>query len=131
MSKVILIAEDDELNRKLFCDLLEFRGYQTLQSSDGMGALRMVREHRPHLILMNIKLPDISGLEVTSRIKQDEALRHIPVIAVTGFAMDGDAEKILASGCDAYMTKPIIVSEYLKVIERVLHDAPPAASPAD
>lgn len=126
MPKVILIAEDDDLNRKLFSDLLEFRGYQTLQSRDGMGALRMVREHRPHLILMNIKLPDISGLEVASRIKQDETLRHIPVIAVTGFAMDGDAEKILASGCDAYMTKPIIVSEYLKVIERVLHDAPSA-----
>lgn len=121
MSKVILITEDDELNRKLFSDLLEFRGYQTLQTRDGMGALRLVRERRPNLILMNIKLPDISGLEVTYRIKQDETLRHIPVIAVTGFAMDGDAEKILACGCDAYMTKPIIVSEYLSVVERALN----------
>ena len=92
MSKVILITEDDELNRKLFSDLLELRGYQTLQTRDGMGALRLARERRPNLILMNIKLPDISGLEVTYRIKQDETLRHIPVIAVTGFAMDGDAD---------------------------------------
>ena len=121
MSKVILITEDDDLNRKLFSDLLEFRGYQTLQTRDGMGALRLVREHRPNLILMNIKLPDISGLEVTYRIKQDKALRHIPVIAVTGFAMNGDAEKILASGCDAYMTKPIVIAEYLNVIERALN----------
>jgi two-component system cell cycle response regulator DivK len=126
MSKTILIAEDDELNRKLFSDLLTLRGYRTLQTRDGVGALRLAREHRPHLILMNIKLPDMSGLEVTHRIKQDKTLRHIPVIAVTGFAMDGDAEKILASGCDGYMIKPIVVAEYLSVVERALNDSPQA-----
>src|SRR5207245_8696209 len=81
--KRVLIVEDNELNMKLFNDLLEAHGYTTLQTRDGVEALQMAREHRPDLILMDIQLPEVSGLEVTKWIKEDEALRTIPVIAVT------------------------------------------------
>ena len=86
MSKTILIVEDNELNMKLFHDLLEAHGYKTLQTKDGMEALRLAREHHPNLILMDIQLPEVSGLEVTKWIKEDESLKHIPVIAITAFA---------------------------------------------
>jgi two-component system, cell cycle response regulator DivK len=90
----ILIVEDNQLNMKLFHDLLTAHGYDTLQTSNGMEALALARDHHPDLILMDIQLPEISGLEVTRLLKQDESLKCIPVIAVTAFAMKGDKEKI-------------------------------------
>jgi two-component system cell cycle response regulator DivK len=120
MSKKILIVEDNELNMKLFHDLLEVHGYETLQTKDGREALRLAREHRPDLILMDIQLPEVSGLEVTRWIKEDEALKAIPVIAVTAFAMKGDEEKIRNGGCEAYIAKPISVSNFLETIQKVL-----------
>ena len=107
MSKTVLIVEDNELNRKLFHDLLEAHGYDTLETRDGMEALKIAREHRPDLILMDIQLPEVSGLEVTKWIKEDDELREIPIIAVTAFAMKGDEEKIRQGGCEAYIAKPI------------------------
>ena len=120
MSKTVLIVEDNELNMKLFHDLLEAQGYATLQTKDGREALQLAREHRPDLVLMDIQLPEVSGLEVTKWIKEDENLRDIPVIAVTAFAMKGDEEKIRQGGCEAYIAKPISVSDFLKTVQKFI-----------
>jgi len=119
-AKTILIVEDNELNMKLFHDLLEAHGYNILQTKDGMEALKLARAHRPDLILMDIQLPEVSGLEVTKWMKDDEDLRSIPIIAVTAFAMKGDEEKIREGGCEAYIAKPISVANFLQTIERFL-----------
>jgi two-component system, cell cycle response regulator DivK len=119
-SKKVLIVEDNDLNMKLFNDLLEAHGYTTLQTSDGVEALKLARQHRPDLILMDIQLPEISGLEVTKWLKEDDELRSIPVIAVTAFAMKGDEEKIRGGGCEAYIAKPISVASFLRTVERFL-----------
>ena len=119
-NKTILIVEDNELNMKLFHDRLEAHGYATLQTKDGNEALKLAREHFPNLILMDIQLPEVSGLEVTRWIKGDDSIRHIPVIAVTAFAMKGDEEKIREGGCEAYIAKPISVTNFMEVIERTI-----------
>ncbi len=120
MAKTVLIVEDNELNMKLFHDLLEAQGYGILQTRDGMEALKMAREHKPDLILMDIQLPEVSGLEVTKWIKEDDDLKAIPIIAVTAFAMKGDEEKIREGGCEAYIAKPISVSNFLATVEKFL-----------
>src|SRR5476649_1700100 len=120
MAKKVLIVEDNELNMKLFHDLLEAQGYETLQTREGLQALKLARLHRPDLILMDIQLPEVSGLEVTKWIKEDDELRAIPIIAVTAFAMKGDEEKIREGGCEAYIAKPISVANFLETIERFL-----------
>jgi two-component system cell cycle response regulator DivK len=120
MSKKVLIVEDNELNMKLFHDLLDAQGYQTLQTREGLEALTIAREERPDLILMDIQLPEISGLEVTKWLKEDEELCSIPVVAVTAFAMKGDEERIRQGGCEAYISKPISVSGFLETIRRLL-----------
>ncbi|SDE33961.1 two-component system, cell cycle response regulator DivK [Kordiimonas lacus] len=118
MGKKILIVEDNELNMKLFCDLLEAHDYETIQTRDGMAALDLAREHNPDLILMDIQLPEVSGLEVTKWLKEDEDLRKIPVVAVTAFAMKGDEEKIREGGCEAYIAKPISVGHFLETVKQ-------------
>lgn len=120
MSKTILIVEDNELNMKLFHDLLEAHDYSTLQTNDGIEALKLAKNHKPDLILMDIQLPEVSGLEVTKWIKEDESLKHIPIIAITAFAMKGDEEKIIQGGCEAYMAKPISVSDFLDTVRKYL-----------
>ncbi|WP_127143397.1 response regulator [Pelagibacterium montanilacus] len=117
MAKTVMIVEDNELNMKLFHDLLESRGYATIQTRNGMEALDLAREHRPDLILMDIQLPEVSGLVVTKWIKEDEDLAAIPIIAVTAFAMKGDEERILQGGCEGYISKPISVPHFLETIE--------------
>jgi len=119
--KTVLIVEDNELNMKLFHDLLEAHGYDTLQTRDGMEALQLAREHTPDLILMDIQLPVVSGLEVTKWIKEDEQLNAIPIVAVTAFAMKGDEEKIREGGCEAYIAKPISVASFLETVKRYLN----------
>jgi len=120
LARKVLIVEDNDLNMKLFNDLLEAHGYSTLQTRDGIEALRMAREHRPDLILMDIQLPEVSGLEVTKWLKEDDTLRTIPVIAVTAFAMKGDEERIRDGGCEAYIAKPISVASFMQTVERFL-----------
>ncbi len=120
-AKTVLVVEDNELNMKLFHDLLEVHGYNILQTKDGMDALRLAREHKPDLILMDIQLPEVSGLEVTKWIKEDDDLKSIPVIAVTAFAMKGDEEKIREGGCEAYIAKPISVTNFLETVQRFLN----------
>ena len=118
--KTVLIVEDNDLNMKLFHDLLEAHGYNTIQTKDGMEALGLAREHSPDLILMDIQLPEVSGPEVTKWIKEDETLKSIPVIAVTAFAMKGDEEKIREGGCEAYVAKPISVENFLSTVKEFL-----------
>jgi len=120
MAKTVLIVEDNELNMKLFHDLLEAHGYNTLETKDGREALELARAHRPDLILMDIQLPEVSGLEVTKWIKADESLKSIPVIAVTAFAMKGDEEKIREGGCEAYLAKPISVANFLETVGKFI-----------
>jgi two-component system cell cycle response regulator DivK len=121
MTKKILIVEDNELNMKLFNDLLQAHGYETLQSKDGKEALKLTRDNMPDLILMDIQLPEISGLEITRMLKEDEGLKHIPVIAVTAFAMKGDEEKIREGGCEGYIAKPISVGNFLETVASFLN----------
>jgi two-component system cell cycle response regulator DivK len=118
--KRVLIVEDNELNMKLFHDLVEACGHDTLETRDGIEALKLARLHRPDLILMDIQLPEVSGLEVTRWLKEDDDLRAIPVVAVTAFAMKGDEEKIRSGGCEAYIAKPISVNNFIETIGRFL-----------
>ena len=120
MPKTVMIVEDNELNMKLFHDLLEARGYRTVETRSGVEALELARAHRPDLIIMDIQLPEISGLEVTKWLKEDDELAGIPVVAVTAFAMKGDEERIREGGCEAYISKPISVSHFLDTIRRLL-----------
>ena len=119
-AKTVLIVEDNELNMKLFHDLLDAHGYNILQTKDGMEALDIAREHHPDLILMDIQLPEVSGLEVTKWLKEDDSLKAIPVVAVTAFAMKGDEEVIRQGGCEAYISKPISVTNFLDTVRRFI-----------
>lgn len=121
MSKTILIVEDNELNMKLFHDLLDANGYETIETRNGMDALDLARDHRPDLILMDIQLPEVSGLEVTRLLKEDDELRDIPVVAVTAFAMKGDEERIREGGCEGYISKPISVTHFLETIGELIN----------
>lgn len=118
MKKKILIVEDNELNMKLFDDLLGAHGYDTIKTRDGTKVLGLAREQKPDLIIMDIQLPEVSGLEVTQMLKKEEDLKKIPVIAVTAFAMKGDEEKIRQGGCEDYVSKPIAITEFMKVVQR-------------
>jgi two-component system cell cycle response regulator DivK len=105
---------------KLFHDLLDSQGYETLQTREGLQALAIARQHRPDLILMDIQLPEISGLEVTKWLKDDPDLKAIPVVAITAFAMKGDEERIREGGCEAYLSKPISVGKFIETIRHFL-----------
>ena len=120
MSQKILIVEDNELNMKLFNDLLQAHRYETVQTKEGGEVVKLAREHQPDLILMDIRLPDISGLEATTMLKADNDLKGIPVVAVTAFAMKGDEERIREGGCAGYIAKPISVSTFLDTIAKLL-----------
>jgi two-component system cell cycle response regulator DivK len=123
MAKTVLIVEDNELNMKLFHDLLEAHGYDTLGTRNGIEALNLARQHHPDLIVMDIQLPEVSGLEVTKWLKDDPELKAIPVVAVTAFAMKGDEERIREGGCEAYLSKPISVGKFLETVRHFLGTA--------
>ena len=119
-AKTILVIEDNDLNMKLFQTLLEMRGYGVLQARDGKEGLRLARQHRPDLIIMDIQLPGVSGLVVAKSIKDDADLKEIPIIAVTAFALKGDEEQMRQGGCAAYLAKPISTPVFLKTVEEHL-----------
>ncbi len=123
MPKTVLVVEDNELNMKLFHDLLEGIGYNIVETRNGLEAIDLARKHKPDLILMDIQLPEVSGLEVTKWIKEDDELRAIPVIAVTAFAMKGDEERIRQGGCEAYMSKPISVGKFIETVKSYIGEA--------
>jgi two-component system, cell cycle response regulator DivK len=122
--KCVLIVEDNPLNMKLFSAMIAAQGYEVLQASDGSQGLDLAQRKHPDLIIMDIQLPSMSGLEVTQNLKSDNATRDIPIIATTAFALRGDEEVILASGCDGYMAKPIAISQFLELIETFMLKAP-------
>ncbi|MFW0777225.1 MAG: response regulator [Rickettsiales bacterium] len=126
MKKRILIVEDNELNLKLFRDLLSAHGYETIETKEGLEAINLTKSERPDLILMDIQLPEVSGLDVTRRIKADEGVANIPIIAVTAFAMKDDEEKILSAGCEAYISKPISIVPFLNTVKKFLGEQEPA-----
>ncbi|HRQ61238.1 MAG TPA: response regulator [Alphaproteobacteria bacterium] len=122
-AKKILIVEDNELNMKLFHDLLEAHGIDTVETRDGRNVLDIARAEKPDLILMDIQLPEISGLDVTRSLKADADLKSIPVIAVTAFAMKGDEQKIREGGCEDYISKPISITNFLETVRKHLEIA--------
>jgi two-component system cell cycle response regulator DivK len=114
----ILVVEDNEKNMKLLRDVLQATGHRTLEASTGGQALALATEHRPALVLMDIRLPDMDGLEALSRLRMDERTAAIPVLAVTAQAMRGDRERFTAAGFDGYLSKPIDVDELLETVRR-------------
>ena len=120
MEKVVLIVEDDPNSRKLIRDLLQVSGYTILEATDGKQGVALAREKRPDLILMDIQLPVMDGLEATRILKADKKNREIPIVALTAYAMEGDEERILQAGCEGYLPKPIDVQEFLKKVPEYL-----------
>ena len=118
--KLILIVEDDRLSMTLLSDFLNAHGYRVLKTSEGLEAINLARDEQPDLILMDIRLPGISGFDVTRLLKQDDQTKLIPVIAVTAFATPGDETTAVESGCAAYITKPVKVDELLTTIRLFL-----------
>ena len=116
----ILVVEDDDLDMKLFRDLLTENGYATVQTRDGREAVRLARRHRPDLILMDIQLPEVSGLEITVLMKHDDALKAIPIVAVTAYMHDWRPETMLEAGYAACIAKPISIADFLDTIGRLL-----------
>ena len=121
MEKVILIVEDDPKSIKLFRDLLQATGYAILEATDGKKAVELAREKKPNLILMDIQMPVMDGIEATKILKADAETKNIPIIALTSYAMKEDEEKIREVGCDGYITKPIDIREFLKKVSELFH----------
>jgi two-component system cell cycle response regulator DivK len=119
----ILIVEDHPLNAKLLRDLLEAHGYETMETGDGLEALNLARRGRPDLILMDLQLPDVSGLEVTRWLRREPGTRTTPIVAITAFAMREDEKKALDGGCNAYIAKPISIGRVLEIVAALLEDA--------
>ncbi len=126
VGRCVLIVEDNPLNMKLFSAMIGAQGYEVLEAADGSRALDLARQRHPDLIIMDLQLPDISGLEVTHSLKGDDDTREIPIIATTAYASSGDEATIRASGCDGYMAKPIAISEFLELVESFMMRLPPA-----
>lgn len=120
MSRCILVVEDNPMNLKLFHDILTAYGYEVWSAETGQAALDSVRDTLPDLVILDIQLPDISGLEIAKTFKGDERLKAIPIVAVTSFAMAGDEERARAAGCDAYITKPISIASFGAEIQKML-----------
>jgi CheY-like chemotaxis protein len=127
--ELILIVEDNEKNRKLVRDVLQFKGYRTLEAETAEIGLTLARESLPALVLMDIQLPGMSGIDALGHLRADAATRHIPVIAVTASAMTQDRQKILAAGFDAYQSKPIDVKGFLALVSRILEAGRPDGAP--
>jgi two-component system cell cycle response regulator DivK len=120
MAKRILVVEDNDLNRKLFCDVLKNQGFAVEPVADGEEALDAARRFVPNLIIMDIQLPTISGLELIEAAKADKVLRAIPVLAVTAYAGKGDEERIRDAGADGYLSKPVSIGPFMAAVRELL-----------
>ncbi len=117
--KKILIVEDNALNLKLFRDILSTQGYEIIASKDGVNVVEIVAEQQPDLILMDIHLPEYSGMDITAALKADGRTAHVPVVAITAFAMKGDRERIIESGCQDYISKPVTsIPDFIATIQK-------------
>ncbi|NOW44897.1 two-component system cell cycle response regulator DivK [Novosphingobium sp. SG751A] len=124
MAKRIMVVEDNDLNRKLFCDVLKSQGFTVEPVGDGLEALDKARAFVPNLMIMDIQLPNISGLELIEGAKADPLLRAIPVLAVTAYAGKGDEERIREAGADGYLAKPVSIGPFMAAVKRLLDNAP-------
>jgi len=129
MNELILIVEDNEKNRKLVRDILQHKGYKTLEAETGEDGVRLAQESHPALVLMDIQLPGMNGIEALGRLRADAKTKKIPVIAVTASAMTHDRAKIMSAGFDGYQSKPINVKEFLVAVREML-DRPRAGGAA-
>ncbi|MDF0545679.1 response regulator [Sphingobium sp. H39-3-25] len=120
MAKRVLVVEDNELNLKLFCDLLRAHEHETMAVRDGREAIDQARAFQPDLVIMDIHLPHVSGIDLIVALKADPALAKVPVMAVTAYAGKGDEEQIRAAGAEAYVSKPIAVMKFIQVVESLL-----------
>lgn len=123
MAKKVLVVEDNELNLKLFCDLLRAHSYETEPVRDGREAMERAKAFLPDLIIMDIQLPHVSGLDLIEHLKADEALRTIPVMAVTAYAAKGDEERIRGAGAESYVSKPISVMRFIESVVALVGEA--------
>jgi len=122
--KSVLVVEDNELNMRLFCDLLDAFGYEAHKCRDGVKAIEIARKEDPDLIIMDIQLPEVSGLDITRWLKDDPELSHIPVLAVTAFAMRADEQRVREAGCEGYLSKPIQMTSFLRAVEELIGGQP-------
>lgn len=120
----VLVVEDNELNMRLFCDLLGAYGFTTYQCRDGAKAVEIARQELPDLIIMDIQLPEVSGLDITRWLKDDSKVAHIPVLAVTAFAMRADEQRVREAGCEGYLSKPIQIASFIRAVEALMPKEP-------
>ena len=119
-TRKVLVVEDNELNMRLFCALLDAFGFETFQCRDGAKAVEIARQELPDLIIMDIQLPEVSGLDITRWLKDDDKVAHIPVLAVTAFAMRADEQRVREAGCEGYLSKPIQIATFIKAVEALM-----------
>ncbi len=124
MAKRILVVEDNGLNRKLFCDVLRANGFAVEPVADGLEAIGKAREFVPNLVIMDIQLPNVSGLDLIAGMKADAVLRAIPVLAVTAYAGKGDEERIRYAGADSYLAKPVSIGTFMAAVKALVEKAP-------
>ena len=122
----VLVVEDNELNMRLFCDLLGAYGFTTFQCRDGAKAVEIARNELPDIIIMDIQLPEVSGLDITRWLKDDKKVAHIPVLAVTAFAMRADEQRVREAGCEGYLSKPIQIASFIRAVEALMPKEPAA-----
>jgi two-component system cell cycle response regulator DivK len=120
IKKKIVLIEDNQLNLKLFCDLLEMKNFIVFKAEKGVEGILLVNEIMPDLILVDIQLQDVSGVDVIKKLKHDNSTMHIPIVAITAFAMKNDKNKILASGADYYISKPIMIDNFFEIIDTAI-----------
>jgi two-component system cell cycle response regulator DivK len=120
MAKRILVVEDNDLNRKLFCDVLKSQGFSVEPVADGLHALERAREFVPNLVIMDIQLPNVSGLDLIEAAKKDAVLRTIPVLAVTAYAGKGDEERIREAGAEGYLAKPVSIGPFMQAVRALV-----------
>lgn len=120
MAKRILVVEDNDLNRKLFCDVLASQGYAVEPVADGRDALERARQFVPNLVIMDIQLPNVSGLDLIEAAKKDPVLRTIPILAVTAYAGKGDEERIREAGAEGYLAKPVSIGPFMQAVKALL-----------
>lgn len=120
MAKRILVVEDNDLNRRLFCDVLKSQGFAVEPVADGRDALERARQFVPNLIIMDIQLPNVSGLDLIEAAKKDATLRSIPVLAVTAYAGKGDEERIREAGAEGYLAKPVSITPFMQAVNRLV-----------
>lgn len=120
MPNRILVVEDNDLNRKLFCDVLRANGFEVVPVADGRNVVATAKKFQPHAVVLDIQLPNMSGLELIAAFRADQALRDTPILAVTAYAGKGDEDKIRAAGASEYLAKPVSIAPFMAAVRRVL-----------